>query len=283
MAPIGPYSLRPAMNPGKVTVALTLQWGSATNTGLLRSNNQDAVLAAAPVFVVADGLGGHAAGEVASRLAVEAFAPLAYKSDLTRADVVRAVADAHARILAHAEADPASAHMGTTVSGVAVVWFGDSMHWLAFNVGDSRVYRVEPDRLVQVTVDHSEVQQLIDAGHLAAEDAETHPRRNVVTRALGISRDATPDCWIFPAVAGERLLLCTDGLTKELRDHEILAALEGATAPTGAEQLVAAALDHGGRDNVTVVVVDALPTAEAPQGTSEVDDRTGPPVSARPS
>lgn len=264
-------------------MALTLQWGSATNTGLLRTNNQDSVLAAAPVFVVADGLGGHAAGEVASQLAVQAFAPLAYKPEVTRADVVGAVAEAHARILAHAEADPSTAQMGTTISGVAVVWFGDAMHWLAFNVGDSRVYRVEPDRLVQVTVDHSEVQQLIDAGQLAAEDAETHPRRNVVTRALGISRDATPDCWVFPAVPGERLLLCTDGLTKELGDHEILAALEGATASTGAEQLVAAALDHGGRDNVTVVVVDALPKAESPQEASEVDDRTGPPVSDRPS
>lgn len=264
-------------------MALTLQWGSGTNTGFVRSQNQDAVLAAAPVFVVADGLGGHVAGEVASRLAVEAFAPLAYRSEVTRADVVQAVADAHASILAFAKAEPSTAHMGTTISGVAVVWFGESMHWLAFNVGDSRVYRVEPERLVQVTVDHSEVQQLIDAGQLAAEDAETHPRRNVVTRALGISRDPTPDCWVFPAGAGERLLICTDGLTKELCDDEILAALAGATAPAAAEQLVAAALDHGGRDNVTVVVVDALPSSETSNQVSEADDRTGPPVSARPS
>lgn len=268
------------MTTGKVSVALTLQWGSATNVGFVRSQNQDAFLAAAPVFVVADGLGGHAAGEIASRLAVEAFAPLAYRSEVTRADVVRAVTDAHARILAHAEADPTTAHMGTTVSGVAVVWFGEAMHWLAFNVGDSRVYRVEADRLMQVTVDHSEVQQLIDSGRLAAEDAETHPRRNVVTRALGISRDPTPDCWVFPADAGERLLICTDGLTKELRDDEILAALAEATAPVAAEQLVAAALDHGGRDNVTVVVIDALPTSQTSQETSEADDRTGPPVPA---
>jgi len=127
---------------------------------------------------------------------------------------------------------------------------------MVFNIGDSRVYRLSGDRLEQLTVDHSEVQELVLAGVITREQARTHPRRNVVTRALGSDAGLLPDHWLLPAIGGDRYLICSDGLFSELPDEVIRPLLAAGTPQRAAEALVAAANDAGGRDNVTAVVVD---------------------------
>jgi hypothetical protein len=153
---------------------------------------------------------------------------------------------------------------------------------MVFNVGDSRVYRLAADRIVQLTVDHSEVQELVLAGVLSREQARTHPRRNVVTRALGAAPSLHADHWLLPAVDGERFLICSDGLTGELPDGVILPLLTVGSPQQAAEALVAAANDAGGRDNITALVVDivgdALTTGETPTLTDQPAVRPGPPV-----
>ena len=129
---------------------------------------------------------------------------------------------------------------------------------MVFNVGDSRVYRLAADRIVQLTVDHSEVQELVLAGVLTREQARTHPRRNIVTRALGSAPTVHSDHWLLPAVGGDRFLICSDGLSGELPDEVILPLLTVGVPQQAAEALVAAANDAGGRDNVTAVVVDIV-------------------------
>ena len=133
---------------------------------------------------------------------------------------------------------------------------------MVFNVGDSRVYRLAGDRIEQLTVDHSEVQELVLAGVLTREQARTHPRRNVVTRALGSAPVVLADHWLLPAIGGDRFLICSDGLFGELPDEVILPLLAVGPAQQAAEALVAAADDAGGRDNITAVVVDIGPADE---------------------
>ena len=146
--------------------------------------------------------------------------------------------------------------MGTTATGLAVVTAGGSDHWAVFNVGDSRVYRFIGGDLALVTVDHSEVREMVDAGLITEAEAARHPLRNVVTRSLGTESMPTPDVWVFPPHPGERFVICSDGLSNELsRDQirEIVAAVDDPQA--AAEALVQAAVEAGGRDNVTVIVV----------------------------
>jgi protein phosphatase len=239
-------------------VTVQLHWGAASDTGRLRDHNEDSVLADPPIFVVADGMGGHAAGEVASALAVRAFRPLIGRRDLSVADVLASVRAANEAIRRAGEDEPAHAGMGTTLTGVALVRVAGDEHWLAFNVGDSRIYRLAHGRAVQISVDHSEVQELIDAGRLQPEDAERHPHRNVVTRSLGLLAAPEPDIWMFPPTPGERLLICSDGLSREVTDERIGALLEeSGDALEAARALVACAVAAGGRDNVSVIVVDA--------------------------
>jgi protein phosphatase len=147
--------------------------------------------------------------------------------------------------------------MGTTVSGIAVVTEDGAPRWAVFNVGDSRVYRFADGELVQVTVDHSEVQELVDAGLLDPDEAARHPLRNLLTRALGSRELSEVDVWVLEPQPGERFLACTDGLTGELDDDAIAGILAAEDDPqAAAEALVAAAVSAGGRDNVTAVVVD---------------------------
>lgn len=247
-------------------------WAGITDRGLLRAANEDAWLGAPPLFVVADGMGGHAAGDVASALAVDAFRPLTDKVALEVQDVLDALAEANRAILA-AAADPDRSGMGTTATGLALVQAGGSEHWLVFNVGDSRVYRLLDGDLTQLTVDHSEAEELVEAGHLTRAQAREYRRRNVVTRSLGTDPAPVPDCWVFPPAAGERFLICSDGLTTEVEDERIGACLvEEPDAEGGARRLVELALDAGGRDNVTVIVVDGLSTGSL----SEVEEDTIP-------
>ena len=146
-------------------------------------------------------------------------------------------------------------------------------HWVVFNVGDSRVYRLANDALAQVTVDHSEVTELVAAGEISAKSARTHPHRNVVTRSLGTDPAPNPDLWVFPPTAGERFLICSDGLTLELDDTVITDVLTTESdAQRAAETLVQRAVSAGGRDNVTAIVVDL----ESSISTDEVDEDTAP-------
>jgi protein phosphatase len=236
---------------------VNVSFGARTDVGGRRKLNEDAVLAAPPVFLVADGMGGHAAGEVASALAVEEFGRLAGREDLHPADVRRAVDDANRSIIARERIQEDTAGMGTTVSGICLGTVGGTPHWFVFNVGDSRVYLFAEGTLQQLTVDHSEVAELIALGRISQAEARSHPLRNVVTRSLGTTPAPTPDLWILPVVEGERLLVCSDGLPLEVEESEIAAILANtSSAQEAADALVSAAIGAGGRDNVSVVVVD---------------------------
>ncbi len=234
-------------------------WGAATATGNVRRHNEDAVLADPPVFVVADGMGGHAAGEVASRMVVEHFSRLAGREDVEPREIGRVLAAANDRILEAGRRSPESRGMGSTVVGLVLVTDDGHDHAAVFNVGDSRLYRFAGGALEQVTVDHTYVQELVDAGSIGPDEARAHPERNVVTRALGSLRTPQADYWLFSPEPGERYVLCTDGLTVELTATAVAAVLADCPDPArAAEALVRSACDAGGRDNVSVVVVDVL-------------------------
>lgn len=236
---------------------LMLRVGAATDTGRVRTLNEDSALAEGGIFVVADGMGGHAAGEVASGIVVEAMRELVPRADLTAEDVTRQLVVANQRILTAVDSHPENKGMGTTATGLALVTAGGADHWAVFNVGDSRVYRWIAGTLTQVTVDHSEVQELVEAGVITPDEARVHPARNVVTRSLGTDYAYQSDVWVLPPYAGERFVICSDGLTNELTDARLRGILQQHPDPqVAAEELVRAAVEAGGRDNVTVVVVN---------------------------
>lgn len=239
------------------TGGVTLAWAAATDVGRQRSVNEDAVLASPPVFVVADGMGGHHAGDVASRLVVEHFD--SFDDGLrTVQEVVDTLGEINRTILDQGSRSTAMSGMGTTAVGLQIVDNGDRASWLVFNVGDSRVYRCVDGGLEQLSVDHSYVQELVDAGEITAGAARTHPHRNVVTRALGVDEGPQPDLWLRSPRVGERFLLCSDGLTSEVDDEEIGRVLSHGSVEQAVSGLVERALEAGGRDNVSVVVVDVL-------------------------
>lgn len=235
--------------------SVVLNVASLTDKGLKRTANEDSVLDASPVFLVADGMGGHEAGDRASAAVVAAFEPLR-----GRAVEIDDVRDALSRAAAVVE-DIAAEHRrgaGSTVTGVALLEHEGTPHWLVFNVGDSRVYRHHGNELTQLTIDHSLGQELVDAGELRAEDLASFSQRNVITRAIG-APDSTADSWLLPVVDGERLLLCSDGLSGEVSDEAIRATLTMTGRPeTAAAALVRRALQAGGRDNVSVIVIDVV-------------------------
>jgi len=237
--------------------AVVLSWGAATDVGSRRRLNEDSLVAVASVFAVADGLGGHAAGDQASaavvlRLADAATGGIVAVEEIEDA-LVRAAADI-AEVV-----DENRVGVGTTVAGAALTVQDGQPFWAVFNVGDSRVYLFEDDELGQVTVDHSVVQELVDAGLITASAAETHPDSNMITRAIGFEGADSPDFWMVPVQAGMRLLLCSDGLTKEVGHAQMQRELARGSSPQEtADSLVSAALAAGGRDNVTVVVVDVV-------------------------
>lgn len=232
---------------------LRVDAAAATHVGRVRSLNEDSYLLAEGLAIVADGMGGHAAGDVASRLAVQAFEQV--HGDQDSETLLAAAHSANRRIQEEAAAHPDKAGMGTTLTGVALIQNGGVPHWFVFNVGDSRTYRLADGHLAQLTVDHAEVAELIAAGRISPEQARRHPLRNVITRALG-SEPAEPDTWLLPVRGEETFLLCSDGLTGELNDDDLEAILVGASdAQSAAQALVTAAVEAGGRDNVTVIVL----------------------------
>ena len=247
--------------PGHVGVGLTLAWGAATDTGKRRKHNEDSFIAESPVFAVADGMGGHAAGDVASAAVVTRLAAVVGGDFGDAEAVTTALNDATADI--SEAADDNHLGVGTTATGAVLTLQGDEAFWTVFNVGDSRVYLFENNELTQVTVDHSVVQELVAAGLIAAEDAEEHPESNVITRAVGFNSAPRPDFWVIPVRKGLRLLVCSDGLTKEVDDKHIrLHLAAGLTPIETAQALVDAALAAGGRDNVTTVVVDVIEASD---------------------
>jgi PPM family protein phosphatase len=252
---------------------MSVSVGTCTDTGVRRGLNEDAILAASPIFAVADGMGGHAAGEVAAALAVERLSVLAGRGDVRPDDVLRALDEANAAIVAHENAQVETAGMGTTITGVCLAAVAGSPHWVVFNIGDSRVYRFSNGELSQLTVDHSEVAELVAAGQITAAEALTHPQRNVVTRSLGVLPPPVADLWVLPVLAGERVLICSDGLPLEVPEQAIAAQLAAAVPVQAvADALVASALAAGGRDNISVVVLD-VPTLN---GIDELDEITAP-------
>lgn len=255
-----------------VTVAMEVSWGACSDAGTRRAANEDAYLVGTPVFLVADGMGGHTGGADASRRALQSFRSFVGRSHVGTDEVRRAFDAAVAAVGELASGSPAP---GTTLSGVAVCEERGVPHWLVLNIGDSRTYRFLGGDLEQVSIDHSAVQDLVDEGAITALEAEHHPHRHVITRAVGAGSSGAPDYWLFPVRHDERILVCSDGLPKEVPVDVIAAVLASAPTPSAAaERLVREALARGGRDNVTVVVVDArlAPGAEA----ADIDEDTIP-------
>ncbi len=325
-----------------------LRVGATTHTGRARPANEDSLLVTPGVFVVADGMGGHDAGEVASQIAVERISELLASTELPTADdVVAAIRTANRDIFRAAIATPGQTGMGTTITAIAVI--GDNYAGRAepnidldepgalpgdqpvelvepptvadsddsqpddaghaddgepdiapgaasgnepilpgdvtpvvpaepsealvlANVGDSRTYLFRHGRLRRVTIDHSYVQELVSTGHLSESEARNHPRRNIITRALGIEPDVKVDWWTLPLIRGDRFLLCSDGLVDEVDDDVISETLALQADPQdAADALVALANDAGGRDNITVIVVDVIVGDEPPDPTQELD------------
>ncbi|MFO7691048.1 MAG: protein phosphatase 2C domain-containing protein [Cryobacterium sp.] len=273
----------PGTPPVAAAATATVAFSARTDVGQVRKANEDSISALSPVFLVADGMGGHAHGDIASQTAVRVFDEHIERDRPSTPerilDAIHSSNDA-VRDLSTFD-DHGTAVSGTTLAGVALVDAGDDVgyYWMAFNVGDSRVYTWDGGLLCQLSVDHSAVQEMVDAGVISAADAEQHPERNVITRAIGADEYVDADVWLLPAVGRQRFLVCSDGLTKELGAAEISLILQGrpddepdATAETEtqaastvADELVQAALAHGGRDNISVVYVDSRVAAAQPQ------------------
>ncbi len=248
----------------------TLAWGSATDKGRVRDINQDEVLATEGVFVVADGMGGHLGGEVASSIAVEEMAKTTTADSVD--ELIEAVQQANHKVLDRAREDPALNGMGTTLIALVAMTVADVERLCVANVGDSRLYLCAGDEMMQLTNDHSLVGAMVRDGWISEEEALVHPQRNVVTRALGVEEVLLVDSLELVPVVGDRYLLCSDGLSNELSDAEIKKILGGTEDPQDAASLlVESACAAGGRDNVTVVVVDVV-DAE-PTGSSPPADR----------
>lgn len=239
--------------------------GAATDTGVAREANQDSYATAAGLAVVADGMGGHLGGEVASSLAVQEVVGRFDQPDL--GVLVDAVEHANRRILDTAAADPTLHHMGTTVVALGLIDVPEGLALGAINVGDSRMYRLTGDSprvLEQLTEDHSLVEAMVREGRLTPEQAEVHPQRNIVTRALGVVEHVEVDSFHFIPKLGDRYLLCSDGLFNEVQAQDIAELLARTGDPQeAAEALIAAANAHGGRDNITTVIVDIVDADEA--------------------
>jgi len=232
-----------------------LTWAGATHRGRKREVNQDAILMSCPLFVVADGMGGHIGGEIASARTISRLTDVAASGEITPEAIEGALGAAVHDIADHPETTDDGT--GTTVTGLYLDGSSEPESWVVLNIGDSRVYLLRDETLVQVTTDHSLVQELVQAGRLSPEEAENHPYGNVITRAVGPSESVVPDYVRIDIVDGDRFVVCSDGLTKELTDYGILHFLRENDDPAAAvEAMLAAALENGGRDNISILVVD---------------------------
>jgi PPM family protein phosphatase len=243
-----------------------LHYGAATDVGRVREVNEDAFLTDPPVFVVADGMGGHEGGDVASAIVVEEFGALAGQEYDARdgADQIAATLRECQRRIAEYGAQQAGErrrrwYAGTTVVVALLVHDDEDPRWLVANLGDSRAYRLGRGALERVSVDHSVVQELVDAGRITEADVATHPERHVITRALGGPDPTEADYFQLPLASAERLVLCTDGVTGMIGDAAIETILRETDDPRdAADTMVAEAVSAGGEDNATAVVVDVV-------------------------
>lgn len=237
-----------------------LRGGAATDVGRVRSVNQDGALTSAFLVAVADGMGGHRAGEVASAVALRSLAD--HEHFASAGDLVAAVRRANSSIFRRATGAANLRGMGTTLCALALVGGGpdeDGPRLAVVNVGDSRAYQLRDGDLVQLTIDHSLVQMMVREGKLRPEEAANHPQRNIVLRALGIEADVDVDHWELDAIVGDRFLVCSDGLFNEVAEGRMAATLRTYAEPAeAAKVLVGLANAGGGRDNITCVVVDVI-------------------------
>ncbi len=253
---------------------------SATDVGRLRSQNQDCALVAGDLVAVADGMGGHAGGDIAARLAVEVLAGR-FAAGQSASGLVDAARAANSEILERSERDRSLRGMGTTLSAAALVNERDGERLAFVHVGDSRVYLRTRGGFTRLTADHSLVEEMVRAGELSADEAATHPHRHILTRALGIDPDVEIDSWTLEVEPGARLLLCSDGLTNEVAEADIAAILDAEPdRARAAAALVQSALAHGGSDNITVVVADLV--ADAAPGAPGVPSAVTPTRRPRP-
>jgi PPM family protein phosphatase len=243
-----------------MTFRTGLRIGAMTDVGRVRAANQDALLVMVDLAAVADGMGGHAAGEVASALALHTLRDFAIDDE---GSLREAIAAANQRVFSESVQRPSLHGMGTTLCVFARMIIDDEEHVVIANVGDSRGYRFGDQQLHRLTRDHSYVADLVAAGELSETKARTHPKRNILTRALGVEPTVGIDTWILPLDVGDRYLLCSDGLINEVDEPLIAGTMSEVRDPQeAAEILVHLANSNGGRDNITVIVVDV----------TEVDD-----------
>ncbi len=271
---------------------ISFRFAGHSDRGAVRRLNEDSFLASMPLFLVADGMGGHAFGDRASQAAVAAFSSVFDDGAASPRVVLETIRHANEAVLSVSEnSDTPDAISGTTLAGVAFVTIGpgEGYHWMAFNIGDSRIYSWDGRTLSQLSVDHSAVQELVDLGQITRSEAERHPDRNIVTRALGADLEVDADIWLVPARARQTFIVCSDGLPKELSDDEIarIIVFHHSQAQRGsdgmpitlAERLVNAAIAAGGSDNVTVVVVESdMVGSGAGPTTEETIDRDAMPA-----
>ena len=229
-----------------------ISWGARSDVGLVRAHNEDSFLLRAPVFAVCDGMGGHAAGEVASAIAVDTIGRVAPG---VADDVLlgAAVESANTAVIEGAQKGIGKPGMGCTASCILI----EKNKMAVAHVGDSRVYLLRHGTLVRVTHDHSYVEELVDSGQITADEARVHPSRSIITRALGSDPDMYADHFSLDVYRGDRIIVCSDGLSSMIPDSQIeRVAVSAATPQQAADNLVAAALTAGGADNVTVLVID---------------------------
>ncbi|CAN5374769.1 protein phosphatase 2C domain-containing protein [soil metagenome] len=238
-------------------MALVTESAAVSHVGKVRSNNQDSGYAGQSLFAVADGMGGHAGGDVASALALNKLLEIdgEYSSAVDAEFALQeAIVSANAILAEAVYEHPELTGMGTTLSALVRVGYSVALA----HIGDSRIYRFRDGKLTQITTDHTFVQRLVDNGRITAEEAKVHPRRSVLMRVLG-DVDSTPDVdlQVMDTRPGDRWLLCSDGLTGVVENEQIAEALSGTATPQEvADRLVSDSLDHGAPDNVTVVIVD---------------------------
>lgn len=247
------YKSTPRTRKGALT-----SFGSRTDIGCLRDHNEDSLVVTPPLFAVADGMGGHAAGEVASEIAVRVLSGLAPEHPDGEA-LGRAIEEANRAVIQAAREGRGRQGMGTTMT--AAMLEGERL--VIAQVGDSRAYLLHQGKLQQLTRDHSLMADMIEAGQLTPEEARTHPQRSVITRALGSDAHLHPDIYEINVETGDRLLICSDGLSGMIFDDQIENTLRRVQDPQRcASQLVNEAIAAGGHDNVTVIVADVTGYAE---------------------
>ena len=234
-----------------------LRSGAATHVGRVRPVNQDVPLERSNLYAVADGMGGHVGGEVAARVAVETLEQ-AFERIPTADGLREAFSEANTAVWRESLANEDLRGMGTTLTAIALVGDGDGKDIIALaNVGDSRAYVFSGGQMVQVTDDHSLAEERMRQGEMTEAEAAVHPQRHILTRALGVSSDVETDMWELHLHSGDRVLLCSDGLSNEVDLHEMAQVLGSVADPGEASQrLVDLANANGGADNITVVIVD---------------------------